>query len=390
MAKVDQIKELLELRILRGDYALTPFPSEVRLSEEVGASRTTVRLATLSLIEKGLLHREISGRLSVAREPSDIRPLHIGLLLPSLHSTVIQWEQAAEIVIRSNGGHVRTVTFFHWDDPVLLDAIESFDGIFLVPPAEPMPVDLAAKLRAARTRLAILADYSALGLHGLGLAQPGAIPSLLDHLADLGHKRVAAFNTQPLVTVIEQRMDQWSLWLAERGFTGERVNEPEPSYGYPLERAYTVAKDRLTRGVGFGGTAVFCVTMPAALGLMRAMYEEGLQVGRDISICCAFDEGIARFLCPPLTSVQMAPPEPLLRMAVEWMAGGEWEGPLFRRSPVGEIFAGDSTGAAPSEPAPHHVGDAPATNEQPPRVKARKPMARVSARKQQSELLQSS
>jgi hypothetical protein len=354
MAKVERIIELLEARINRGDYALTSFPPEVRLAEELDVSRMTARKAILNLVEGGLLQRDVSGRMVVSREKTAPRPLHIGFLLPSLGSSAVRWRRPAEIAVNAYGGHVRFVTFYHWDDPVLLEAMESFDGLFLVPPAEQIPTALLKKLRQARARLIILdADYTAYGLRSVDLVPPTSIHGLLDHLTDLGHHRISVFNTQPVDSIIKQRLEQWRLWLATQGLTGQLVNEPEESYGEPLERAYAVAKERLESGIGFGGSAVLCLTMPAAIGLTRAMYEQGQVAGRDLSVCCANDEGFARYMCPSLTSVLKAAAEPYLRVCVEWMAGGTWLGPLLMRPSNLEVFIGETTGPAPiSETSP--------------------------------------
>jgi hypothetical protein len=348
MAKVERIIELLEARINRGDYALTSFPPEVRLAEELGVSRMTARKAILNLVEGGLLQRDVTGRMIVSREKTAPRPLHIGFLLPSLGASAVRWRRPAEIAVSAHGGHVRFVTFYHWDDPVLLEAIESFDGIFLVPPAEQIPSALVVKLREARARLVVLdADYTSLGLRSVDLVPPTSIHGLLDHLADLGHRRISVFNTQPVDSIIKQRLEQWRLWLATQGLTGQLVNEPEESYGEPLERAYSVAKERLESGIGFGGSAVLCLTMPAAIGLMRAMYEQGQVAGRELSVCCANDEGSARYMCPSLTSTLKAAAEPYLRVCMEWMAGGEWMGPLLMRPANLQVFIGETTGRVP-------------------------------------------
>jgi len=363
MGKMDNIRELLESRILRGDYAVVQFPSEVQLAQEIGASRTTVRGATLDLIDKGLLRREVSGRLTVARDRSADRPLHIWFLLPSLEPEVVQWGWAAEKIVRSYGGHVRSMTYTHWNDPVLLDVCRNADGIFLMPPVAAMPPEIAAKLRTAHARVVLMADYAADGLHCMNVVNPTSVAPLLGHLAALGHRRVAAFNTQPVDYIIQRRLDNWAAWLAHHGCSGELVNEAEPMFGNPQDRAYAVAKERLSSGDGFGGTAVLCITMPAALGLVRAMYEQDLKVGRDISVCCAFDEGAAQFMYPTLTSLQMATPEDLMRTCLDWMAGGEWQGPLLMRASTGNLFVGASTGPPLSRSAPYHRGRSPGNDE---------------------------
>ncbi len=348
MAKIDRIVQILETRIARGDYAMTLFPTEHALADEMNAGRMTARRAILRLVEKELLYRDSSGRLAVTAQRSSQRPLQIGFVTGTLSTTAVSWQQAAEQTVRALGGHMRVVTYFHWDDPVLLEATGSFDGVFLFPPAEILPAQLAKRLLGSRARIVTLsADYSPVGLRSVDTVPAESVETLLDHLAALGHRQIAAFNTQPLVPAIEERLAQWQGWLAVRKYAGELINEPEPSYGNPMQRAYRVAQARLANGEGLGGTAVLCTTLPATLGLMRAANEHGLTVGRDISICTVNDEGLGPFLSPTLTSTAMSDPHPLLRECLDWMAGGEWAGPLLKRSANVELFVGRSTGPAP-------------------------------------------
>ena len=101
--------------------------------------------------------------------------------------------------------------------------------------------------------------------------------------------------------------------------------------------------------------------MPAAIGLQRAMFERGEVAGRELSICCANDEGLARYMCPSLTSTIKAAAEPYLRVCVDWMAGGDWVGPLLMRPVNLEVFIGETTGvpatAEPSTPVLLQNGD---------------------------------
>ncbi|HEY3331398.1 MAG TPA: substrate-binding domain-containing protein [Capsulimonadaceae bacterium] len=348
MAKLDKISELLRTRILRGDYTLTGFPPIMQLAEEIGASRTTVRAATVALMELGLLEREATGRLVVTKELGGERRLHIGFLSPGANAADASLAEHIERILAERHGQLRKITFFHWTDPVLLNAIDNFDGVFVIPPAEALPEDVAMKLRAANSRIVMIGDFAPLGLHSVNFAPVTSIRLLLDHLGELGHRHISFFNTQPMDPIIHKRLGLWESWLEEHGCTGELVNEPEPSYGLPLERAYAVAKDLLETGVGFGGTAILCTSMPAYVGLQRAMYEHSLVVGRDMAVCCAFDEGMAPYMCPSLTSVRMATPDKLLRASVEWMAGGEWLGSLLCLWQSATLFVGESTMIAPA------------------------------------------
>jgi hypothetical protein len=348
MTKIDRILELLETRIARGDYAMTLFPTEHGLAEEMGVGRMTARRAILRLADKGLIFRDTSGRMSVTTERLADRPMHIGFVAATLSSASLRWQQAAEENVKAVGGHMRVVTYFHWDDPTLLEVTDSFDGIFLIPPAETLPTSLAERLLGSRARIVALgADFSPLGLRSIDTVSTRSVDALLEHLKQLGHRQISIINTQPLVPAIEERLTHWQNWMVRHSYSGELINEPEASYGDPMKRAYTVMNERLAAGHGFGGTAILCTTLPATLGIMRAANEHGLKIGQDISVCTVNDEGLARFLSPTLTSTQLIGSNLLLRDCIEWMSGGEWVGPLLKTSDDVGLFVGDSTGPAP-------------------------------------------
>lgn len=345
MAKIDRILELLETRIARGDYAMTLFPTEHGLAEEMDIGRMTARRAILRLAEKGLLYRDASGRMAVTTEHLAKRPIHVGFVTAILSPSVLRWLRAAEQSVQEVGGHLRVVTYFHWDDPTLLEVMDSFDGVFLFPPAEPLSSQLAARILSSRARVVVLeADYSPLGLPSVNLIPEDAVDVLLDHLVSLGHHQIALLNTQPLVPSIEERIGQWQNGLFAHECEGELINEPELSYGDPMQRAYEVAKERFENGEGMSDSAVLCATLPAALGFMRAASECDLVIGRDYSICTVDNEGMGLFLSPTLTSPLLTDPNVPLHDCVNWMAGEAWEGPLLKRAPHSDLFVGQSTG----------------------------------------------
>ena len=240
---------------------------------------------------------------------------------------------------------MRVITYAHWDDPTLLEAIERFDGVFLIPPIEKLSPRMAERLLQARARIVVLgANLSSLGLHGIENVADGSVAALLDHLQALGHRRIMALNTVPLVLAIEERLAQWREWLSHHQLQGELINEPILARGDARQKAYEIVRERLTDSDGMGGSALLCTTLPVALGAMRAVNEMGMTLGRDVSVCAVNDEGMAPFLNPTLTASRLGDSTTAVREAIEWMTGDEWSGPLLKRSEEVEIFVGGSTG----------------------------------------------
>lgn len=346
MAKFEGIIQLLETRVARGDYTMMSFPTEHGLAQELSISRMTARKAILRLIGEGLLYRDSLGRLSVTPDRTEHRPLHIGFVTFSLSPAALNWQRITELLVNQAGGYMRVITYAHWDDPTLLEAIERFDGVFLIPPIEKLSSQMAERLRQARARITVLgANFSASGLHGIENVGEGSVDALLDHLRALGHRRIAALSTVPVVLSIEERLYQWEAWLSRHGLQGELINEPVLSRGDSKQKSYEIIRERLAGGRGIGGSALLCTTLPVALGAMRAVNETALLLGRDVSVCVVNDEGMAPFLNPTLTASRLGDSTIAVREAIEWMNGSRWTGPLLKRAEEVELFVGGSTGA---------------------------------------------
>jgi len=169
----------------------------------------------------------------------------------------------------------------------------------------------------------------------------------LEHLVNLGHRRIDCLNSQPRAPIIEGRIGSWETFIGDRGIEGSLYSLTEFA---PLESAYQLVRNKLRAG-SLLGPAMLCTTAPAALGAMRAFYEAGLKAGHDVSLCAVNDEGIGPYLVPSLTSLQSPPRVVYLRKALDWMlSGGQWQGPLLLQPHESEVplFVGESTGPIPA------------------------------------------
>ncbi|MFA9478120.1 GntR family transcriptional regulator [Phycisphaerales bacterium AB-hyl4] len=350
MSKAKQIERILERRIRHGDYLLKELPAERELAEEIGVSRMTARKAVQFLVKKGLLQRQPNGRLVVSRE-AETRLLHVAFLVPSLVSSdVEQWRLALDRLAEKFNMVTRTILYVHWDDPVLLDAAEGLDGMFLIPNCEPMPDRIMERLRTAGRSLVILGqDMSTLGLPSINLFPAVVVQQLLDHLAELGHRHIDCFNVQTVDPVVRARIDQWNLWRASHRMAGRVLGEPIEPYEQPLMSAYKQMGKILDEGK-LQGTGLLCLTAPAAIGAARAMADRNIQVGKDISVCVINDEGLARFMTPSLTSIETPDPTPYLSVCLDWLSGSndQWVGSLLLEPSRLPLFVGSSTGPAPT------------------------------------------
>lgn len=131
----------------------------------------------------------------------------------------------------------------------------------------------------------------------------------LDHLARLGHQRIAFMRGNPLSADSKSRWQAICEVAKEIGIEIDPdltieidFEDPSPHLGYPF------AKQLLARGKPF--TALFAYNDHSALGSIRALQEQGLRVPEDVSVIGFDDIPGAAYNMPSLTTVK----QPLRRM----------------------------------------------------------------------------
>jgi DNA-binding LacI/PurR family transcriptional regulator len=296
-----------------------------------------------------LLSRKDNGRIAVTRTlKAHTRVRTIGFLAPSVFSKDHQlWYFGVAAALDGLEAKLRPLTYAHWGDPVIHQALKGMDGLFFVPHNGPTPKWLADKIREASCRTVILdVDESAAKLPSVLLFPTASIRKLLKHLFKLGHRRIDCLNTQAENPVIKERIEIWRAFLNRHGLSGKLRSA---SIRRPIPTAYATIRKAL-RDRGSTATAQFCTTGPAAIGAMRAFHEAGLEIGRDVSVCAVNDEGLAPFLLKTLTSLASPPRDKYLRPIARWIVdGGTWSGPLLVQPREAPLFIGESTGPAPKD-----------------------------------------
>jgi len=343
---------MIRKRILHGDHALHGIPAERPLAGELGISRQTVRRALTLLEHDGILVRQENGRLVVKTDLAvgATKPI-IGFLKDNHASYDHEmWKAGLDVAIEGYNIILRSVSFEHYGDAPISAALSGFDGMFFLPPALEIPKWLTEMMREAACRVMVLdQDASKAKLPSLVMFPPQAVSRLMEHLVELGHKRIDCLNTQARDSIVDGRIACWESFIKARHLEGTFHSLTE---FHPIESAYQLVRNKLRMGSVFG-PAVICTTAPAALGAIRACYEAGYKVGRDISICAVNDEGIAPYVIPTLTCLRTIPRAVYLRRGLDWMLSEEeWQGPLLLQPDEHDvpIFIGESTGPAPGGP----------------------------------------
>lgn len=351
MNKYTEVADFIRKRVSKGDYSLRGVPAERLLAAEIGVSYMTVRRAIHALITDGTLIRQSNGRVAVGLlTQGNGSQLQLAFLAPTFNSPVIeQWRVALDAIVRKRGGVVRPILYMHWDDPIVQDALEAFDGVFLIPVPEPLPAHVESRLRTAKRLVVLDQDYSHMGIPSVRLFPPVFVQRLLDHLEKLGHRRIDCLNLHPedpeANPVYQQRVEQWKVWKAAHGLDGQLVNVPQPLHGAPFNSAYAAIKKLLDAGT-FKATALLCVTAPGAIGAMRALHEHGMTPGREVSVCAIDGESMGDTLIPSLTALEPPSALPYLSVCVEWIVeGGQaWSGPLLLQPAEIPLVIRESTG----------------------------------------------
>jgi DNA-binding LacI/PurR family transcriptional regulator len=123
---------------------------------------------------------------------------------------------------------------------------------------------------------------------------------LAEHLADLGHKRIALISGRDGRPSIDDRIDGFLTAANARGVTLNRQNHLTRTAHFSFGEGYRAGAGLLTRKRR--PTAIFCANDEMATGVLRAARELGIQVPHQLSVVGFDDITPSAFADPPLTT----------------------------------------------------------------------------------------
>lgn len=147
----------------------------------------------------------------------------------------------------------------------------------------------------------IKVDY----LHGIRQA--------VQHVAALRHRHIAFISGPLMLKSAVARMEAFKQSVQEIGISVESELIVE---GDHTTEGGMRAAEKLLALKGRRPTAILCSNDLTALGVMHACYERSIHIPKDLSLVGYDDIRLARFMVPPLTTVQMSQSE-LARLAFE-------------------------------------------------------------------------
>lgn len=179
------------------------------------------------------------------------------------------------------------------------------DGMILCP-ANGSTADALTTIAAAGIPVVqITREIDGVGLDVVASDDGVATRLALDHLHDLGHRRIAVVGGNDTMSTGRNRRITYRAWLAERRL--------------PFDPALMVT-GLGTRDTGFAGiqalldlavppTAAICMNDLIAFGVMMGLRQRGREAGRDFSVVGADDVREAAMWAPGLTTVSTHPSE---------------------------------------------------------------------------------
>lgn len=345
--KFPEIVDRIEKQLLRGDHRLMPIPGSETLARQMGVSYLTARRAIQELVQKGVLYRQPGGRVMVNQDRIAAKvPLQTAFLAPAFASPAVeQLRHAIERTAAEKGISVRPVDYVHWDDPVVRETIENFDGVFLVQSSEKMSLYVKDYL-SKTSKPVVLADIELadINLPYFDFLPAESLDKLMQHLVSLGHKKFLCLNSHPKTAVVLTRIARWRQFMQNHNLTGDLLDEPVQPYSHPTSQAHhilcaAIAKQKYR----FDATAIVCVSLAAAVGTIRALEDNGIHVGKDVAVCAIDGESLARYHYPSITCMEKADMSTAISQCFEWFASGDkWRGEK-RLSSQPELFIGEST-----------------------------------------------
>jgi DNA-binding LacI/PurR family transcriptional regulator len=309
--------EALE-REIRNMAPATPISPVLQLMERFGLSQGTVVHALRHLRSKGLITK-IPGKkrlVAVGRSKNHDTVLSVLVLCPNWSSPDYNtMNQALVDEARRQRFSIETVHYgTEWGAGGIANlepAIEAHDAVVILPSS--LPNNLAALVRQTATPAVVLFEEDlAEGMLCVEDDDEAAGRLATKYLQELGHQKIAAFQSEPPQRRMNNRLAGWKEAMIAAGEKHpERLvidGSVKPGFDSIVGSYEKLRRWLYQNGNKLDATALFCLHWTGALGALRALKEVGLQVPRDVSVIAhAGENRLTEFMNPALTVVRGDP-----------------------------------------------------------------------------------
>jgi len=266
----------------------------------------------------------------------------IGLIVPEiLNPHYAEWARAVEEEVRSEG-YMLVLSDTAYDTALALAHVRTLiahraEGlIWMAGPLEGAALDAISAARLPT----VVHDTTAgapdhirtprIAPHAV--AYGPAMRAVVTHLLALGHTRIAYITEQPDRTTVQDRLAGFQQTLLDHGTPADpalirtssllRTNKLEGGY---QETLALLAAHRYP-------TAICTSSDLAAIGILRALREQGLRVPKDVSVVGCDDLQLASYTDPPLTTIHTpyaAAAQANFRLLLHLIDSRKWPEPLL-------------------------------------------------------------
>ena len=173
------------------------------------------------------------------------------------------------------------------------------DGVVLTPPITD-DAALLARLDELDIPWASVSPTEGNRRIGVVMDESSAVVEMVEHLASLGHRRIAHIKGHPAHGASRWRLAGYRAGLARAGLEPDEALVADGGFSY--DSGFAAANQLLD--LPEPPTAIFAANDDMAAGAIGAICERGLSVPRDVSVCGFDDTPIARHIYPSLTTVR--------------------------------------------------------------------------------------
>jgi LacI family transcriptional regulator len=239
---------------------------------------------------------------SAARSLITSRTNTLGVLLPDLYgeffSEVIRGiDQAAQ----RHGYHL-LVSSSHDDRSAVETALRSMrgrvDGLIVMWPD--LDESAVPKLPTGFPVVLLSAPFSPAGFDVITVANYDGAHAMVDHLLDLGHRRIAIIKGIEGNADAAERLRGYREALASAGLAAAAI---EVAGQFDEASGFHAANELLRRPIQ--PSAIFAANDAMAIGALSALRDAGLRVPQDMALAGFDDIPMARYVDPPLSSVHV-------------------------------------------------------------------------------------